>query len=379
MNVLTAYAWYKPTGMGLRMHRAMEVLAGNGHDVDWVGVSPPPVKSGQLHFHRLFDCREQPDHRKLLFWLKYHAAAIKACNKLVRSKSYTGFISFTVTAAFPLLGAVKRSGKPFVVFVRSNEIAENRIKGVTAPLQWLVNKASAKVIEAASTLVFVNQTLLDLYCTTYGPHLRKRSMVLYNDLPQVESTMIPGALTPTENKAPLAAVCGRLDKNKNISMVLHALATDKANAWHLLIIGDGPERIPLEALVHSLRLTDRVRFAGWSDNAPSMMAGADCFILPSYSEGVSNALLEALSLKKTCLVSDIPEHREIFPDGIDLFSPDDPDMLSSRLAALTAEETLKDRIKGACSHAEKMFPADWDNEIHRIVSDALNCTEGRSL
>jgi len=357
----------------------MELLAEYGHDVDWVGVSPPPIKSRQLHFHRLFEWHDSPNHRKLYFWFRYHAAAINACNRLSRSKPYAGFVSFTVSAAFPLIRAVKRSDKPFIVFIRSNEMVENRIKGVTAPLQWLVNKASKKVIEAASTLVFVNQTLLDRYCEAYGPHIRKRSLVLYNDLPEVPLAASSHTSIPEVKKAPLAVVCGRLDKNKNIALVLRAMTGDIANAWHLLIVGDGPERSGLEELVQSLNLAERVKFAGWSNDAPGLTAQADCFILPSYSEGVSNALLEALACKKPCLVSDIPEHRELFPDGENLFNPDQPETLSRMLAALFSDDPLADRIRAACREAELLFPTDWDSEAYRIITTAMNCTESHGI
>jgi glycosyltransferase involved in cell wall biosynthesis len=66
----------------------------------------------------------------------------------------------------------------------------------------------------------------------------------------------------------------------------------KAN---FLIVGDGPSRERVEASVEAAGLTDRFLFAGERSDIPQVLLSLDVFVYPSHSEGMSNALLEAMA------------------------------------------------------------------------------------
>ena len=68
-----------------------------------------------------------------------------------------------------------------------------------------------------------------------------------------------------------------------------------ASPGHLIILGDGDERGALAELSRRLELDDRVTFRGMVANVADYMSVADIFVLPSASEGLSVALLEAMS------------------------------------------------------------------------------------
>ena len=81
-----------------------------------------------------------------------------------------------------------------------------------------------------------------------------------------------------------------------------------------------------------------IRFHGvQADVAPFYLA-ADIFVLPSVSEGMSNALLEAMSYGLLVLASDIPENRSVIEHGKDgmLFRQGDAEDLALKLEALMA-------------------------------------------
>jgi len=63
----------------------------------------------------------------------------------------------------------------------------------------------------------------------------------------------------------------------------------------LLLLGDGPERASLEALVRSLGLQQRVHWGGWSPHVPQILCASDLLVLPSRWEGMPNVLLEAMA------------------------------------------------------------------------------------
>ena len=109
---------------------------------------------------------------------------------------------------------------------------------------------------------------------------------------------------------------GRLAPQKRLHDVvwafqlLHQLVQDA----RLVLIGDGPERDALSELATSFGCRDRIVFAGHRDDATSLMMAFDAFVLGSEFEGMSNSLMEAMSIGLPCVVSDIAPNRELITD-----------------------------------------------------------------
>ncbi len=93
---------------------------------------------------------------------------------------------------------------------------------------------------------------------------------------------------------------GRLTKQKNLPVILEALACLKTDGTNvpLKIIGDGPERGPLELLAKELSVDDRVRFVGSVDppNVPGAIGNADVLVFAGSDEGFGLAAAESLML-----------------------------------------------------------------------------------
>jgi len=90
---------------------------------------------------------------------------------------------------------------------------------------------------------------------------------------------------------------GRLVRGKGHRYLVDAMtivAQRHPNAA-LVLVGDGPERGRLEQQVGDLALTDRVCFAGKRPDIPALLAMSALFVLPSFSEGIPIALIEAMA------------------------------------------------------------------------------------
>jgi glycosyltransferase involved in cell wall biosynthesis len=87
---------------------------------------------------------------------------------------------------------------------------------------------------------------------------------------------------------------GRLVALKQIDRLMEALLEIKDAG--LVIVGDGPDRNRLEAVARTLKLTDRVYFAGQKSQAETsgLMAACDVFVLNSTHEGFPHVVLEAM-------------------------------------------------------------------------------------
>lgn len=102
---------------------------------------------------------------------------------------------------------------------------------------------------------------------------------------------------------------GRLIERKRVHIILRALA--KNELFTLTILGDGPLRNELMSLSKELGISERVNFVGWVEDVDQYYKTHDVFVLPSSSEGLSRALLEAAACGLLLCTSDIPANKVI--------------------------------------------------------------------
>ena len=100
-----------------------------------------------------------------------------------------------------------------------------------------------------------------------------------------------------------------------------------------MIAGRGEEASTLQAMIDRAGLTNRVRLLGLRDDIPNLLAAADCWVMPSRSEGLPMALLEAMhaGLPIVCsAVGGIPAVLEPTQAGL-LVPPDQPALLAQAI------------------------------------------------
>jgi glycosyltransferase involved in cell wall biosynthesis len=143
---------------------------------------------------------------------------------------------------------------------------------------------------------------------------------------------------------------GRLDPQKNPLLLLEALAAARrrpgGERLRTTFLGDGPERQAAADRARALGLGDAARFLGRVADVPVHLARADIFVLPSLSEGVSNALLEALAHGVPAVASDIPGNAEVISHretGL-LVPPGDAGALASALLEPGGDRALRERL-----------------------------------
>ena len=105
----------------------------------------------------------------------------------------------------------------------------------------------------------------------------------------------------------LVLYVGRLVPQKSLTTLLQAMkmAVQSCPNLHLMLVGDGPRQESLQALVVSLNIQKFVTFAGNQTNVKPFLWAADIFALPSEQEGMSNALLEAMTTGLACLATPV--------------------------------------------------------------------------
>jgi glycosyltransferase involved in cell wall biosynthesis len=143
---------------------------------------------------------------------------------------------------------------------------------------------------------------------------------------------------------------GRLHEQKGVDLLLRALARIRERRPEARIrcdvVGDGPSRHELSALAAALNVASDVRFLGYRDDVAPFLDRADAFVLPSRAEGISNALLEAMTLGLPVIASAVPGNTDVIEHGANglLFEVDDPASLASALLRLLDEPDLRGRL-----------------------------------
>lgn len=110
---------------------------------------------------------------------------------------------------------------------------------------------------------------------------------------------------------------GRLSPEKDHEKLIQAfkIVHDLNEKARLVIAGQGPLRSHLESLIRKLDLVDYVFLAGQQVNPFPLFAKADCFVLSSNHEGQGMVLLEAMTLRKPIVSTDVSGPRSVLEDG----------------------------------------------------------------
>lgn len=127
---------------------------------------------------------------------------------------------------------------------------------------------------------------------------------------------------------------GRLDAEKAVEQTIRAFAALSADTpARLTILGDGPCRQELEALSRRLGQDRRIAFPGEVADVTPYLREADVYLSTSVSEGMSNALLEAMSHGVMPVVSRVSGADDLVEEGVSgfLFPPGDENALATRL------------------------------------------------
>lgn len=144
----------------------------------------------------------------------------------------------------------------------------------------------------------------------------------------------------TPDEAPLLLCLGRLHPNKGFDTALDVLArVPKAYLW---IAGDGKEENTLKDQALRLGVSDRVRFLGWRDDAPALLAAADIFLCSSRHEPLGNIVLEAWAQGVPVVSAASQGPSQLIVDGENgLLAPiDDADALADGVQKVIADKAL---------------------------------------
>jgi len=165
---------------------------------------------------------------------------------------------------------------------------------------------------------------------------------------------------------------GWVEREKGIFELLEACsALSTTNPFEIRVVGDGKALMACRRMVEEKGIGARVRFSGWLEG-PELrraLADADIFVLPSWEEGLPNAMIEAMAAGLAVVVSAVGNVPDVIRDGQDglLVPPRDVESLGETLLTVIDDPALVRHLgKNALATAQQNFGVE--QAVDRILA-----------
>lgn len=326
-------------GLERRMLQLAERWSESGHEVFVLTRTarglPVHEVLGQVQVHRVI--------RPLALGPAFGATyiGVLAAQLVARRRQYDVLVAGQLPWEAVATGlAARRLHKPAVAFVAST--------GPQGDVQQLRRATGSRVlcrlVRGNSRLIALSsqgrQELLELGChgqqiirSTNGVDLRRYQPIVDGGTGRELTVLFLSRLSPA----------------KNPQLLLRAWQIVNAEGrYRLIVAGDGPLAGELRRLAADLSLRG-VEFLGHVSDVPAAHRRAGVFVLPSPSEGCSNALLEAMASGLCPIVSRVPGNIDVVEDGTSglLFDPASERNLADSLVRVLVDQPLRERLSSA--------------------------------
>jgi glycosyltransferase involved in cell wall biosynthesis len=299
-NIIQIISYYPPHLGGMENCAAQiaEGLVDKGYPVEVytsdAGCSQIALPASKAHVHYL-KCVEFA-HTPVIFTLFFKLLSIPRFSvmHLHVSQAYSPEIVYLIS---------KLKKIPFIAHIHLDVDASGPFGFLLKPYKKVFLK---RVLQSASKIICLSEPQKKLIADKYA-------------LPLHAITVIPNGVgeiyfthkTVQENTVPHLLFVGRLAPQKNLPLLLEAIAQMKEKV-HLDIVGEGEDRSNIEALIIKQRLQNVILHGKKTgQELIDLYKSADIFVLPSFKEGISLSMLEALAAGLPVVASDSPEIREI--------------------------------------------------------------------
>jgi glycosyltransferase involved in cell wall biosynthesis len=209
-----------------------------------------------------------------------------------------------------LAWAVSRlTGVPYVLTAHLGDVPGG-VPDQTDTLFKLIGPAAGRIWHDAAGATAVSTFVQELAESAYHRPVTR----ILNGIDLRERPAPPDAVRPTRH----LVFVGRFNPQKNLPLLINALARLPRHNWRATVIGDGPDRETVEALIEKHRLGDWVTLTGWlpAKQVAEVLDDADILCMPSASEGMPVAAVEALKHGLAIVASDIPGVRDVVEHGV---------------------------------------------------------------
>jgi L-malate glycosyltransferase len=238
--------------------------------------------------------------------------------------------------------------------------------------------AAYRLMASAPDRVFAVSEQVRRHCIDVDGIKPSRVQTIYNGLDLADWSSASSA-AKQEGEA-LVTTVGNIRRVKGHDVFIRAAASVAAQfpKATFSIAGDVLEPdyfVELQAMMRDLKLSGRFRFAGGVKNLREHLATADVFVLPSRSEGFSNAIVEAMAASLPVVATNVGGNGEAVQDGVSgvIVPPEDPNALAAAIVQLLSDPAKARRMgaEGKRLAAEKFTTEAMMTQITNVYQCLL--------
>ena len=181
---------------------------------------------------------------------------------------------------------------------------------------------------------------------------------------------------------PLVGLVGRLSVEKGVDIFLRAAARVVAQVpdARFVVVGDGPDRAKLEALIDEVGIRGSAVMLGRRNDMPSVFASLDVMVSASRQEGLPIVILEGMASRLPLIATPVGEVPTVIQDGRTgvLVPAEEPELLASAIIDLLQDNAKRERLGVAARRlVEKDFSAErMAADYLRVYEDAVTAAAG---
>jgi L-malate glycosyltransferase len=298
--------------------------------------------------------------------------------KLARKNKYDLSHSFfTVPCGFLSFLFKRRRKLPYIVSLRGADVPGYSER---FSLIYKFIKPLVRIIwKNASAVVANSQGLKELALKTKP---NQKIEVIFNGVDTEYFKPAFRSLAPEEKEFIITPGASRVTARKGIKYLIKAV--DKLLPKYpnilLKIIGEGSEKKNLEQLAENLGIKNKVAFLGRISHNETLKyyREADVFVLPSFNEGMSNAMLEALSCGLPIIATHTGGTEELVREGVNGFVVKEKNSrdLADKIKKIASDEDLRQKMAQESRNLAMEF--SWKNvaqKYFKIYKEILNQNE----
>ena len=356
MRILVLSWEYPPRvvgGLGRHVAALTRTLAAQGHEVHVVARDHPDAPAEDVvegvHVVRVGEAPPVIGFDDLVPWVLAFNNRVQAAAARLASEHDLDLVhAHDWLVTYAAAGVKDAFGLPLVATVHATEYGRHQgylpgpMNKLIHQIEWWLTYEARRVITCST---YMRSQVTDIFQLPDGKVDVIPNGVAVRDfaLPDGEVEAFRHELTP--NGEALVLFAGRLEYEKGVQTVLHALerVEDAFGPVRFLIAGVGTYSDELRATVERLGLGDRVRFTGFLEDHDLRLhyAAADVAVAPSIYEPFGLVAVEAMACGTPVVVGDTGGLREIVAGGHGLtFPPQDEDQLAARLVEVLSDRTL---------------------------------------
>ena len=234
--------------------------------------------------------------------------------------------------------AARLAGVPIVVHTYHGPVRELRSRILLRVERWAARRTDV--------LIAVGEGVVG-HQLSRGIGTPEQYQVIPNgiDLEYFHNSSANGSIRDELGPGPVIGTVGSLTAEKRTEDLISASASLRGRfpGLRVCIVGDGKQRPALEAQVEQMGLAEQVVFAGNVRDVRRWMSAFDLFVLPSRSEGMSRALIEAMAMGCPVIATTVGDAPRLL-EAEQLVPPANLNDLASAIAGLLADDEKRQRV-----------------------------------